>query len=100
MKSVSEKVLCVEIDKYYFKDPKGRIRKYLQFCRRKNCKTESSYNYQNLKPKYCFKHKKEDMVNVKRGHKLCLNCKSSCKTKCTTPKCKYTIANIKPLQNT
>ena len=27
----------------------------------------------NLKtPKYCFKHKKEDMVNVKRGHKLCL----------------------------
>ena len=32
MKSVSEKVLCVKIDKYYFKDPKGRIRKYLQFC--------------------------------------------------------------------
>ena len=23
MKSVSEKVLCVKIDKYYFKDPKG-----------------------------------------------------------------------------
>ena len=29
MKSVSEKVLCVKIDKYYFKDHKGRIRKYL-----------------------------------------------------------------------
>ena len=59
MKIVSEKVLCVKIDKYYFKDHNERIRKYLQFCRRKNCKTESSYNYENLKPKYCYKHKKE-----------------------------------------
>ena len=65
------------------------------FCRRKNCKTVSSYNYENLKPKYCFKHKKEDMVNVKRGHKLCLKCKSSYKTKCTSPKCKYTIEKYK-----
>ena len=31
------------------------------------------------------------MVNVKRGHKLCLKCKSSNKTKFTSPKCKYTI---------
>ena len=95
MKSVSEKVLCFKIDKYYFKDHKGRIRKYLQFCRRKNCKTESSYHYENLKPKYCFKYKKENMVNVKRGHKLCEVCKSSYKTKCTSPKCKYTIDNYK-----
>ena len=65
MKSVSEKVQCVKIDKYYFRDPKGLIRKYLHFCIRKNCKIESSYNYENLKTtKYCFKHKKEDMVNV------------------------------------
>ena len=76
---VTEKVLCVKIDKYYFRNPKRRIQKYLQFCRRKNCKTESSYNYEYLKPKYCFKHKKEDMVNTKRGHKLCQNCKSSYK---------------------
>ena len=96
MKSVSEKVLCVKIDKYYFKDHKGRIRKYLQFCRRKLCKTESSYNYENLKtPKYCFKHKKEDMVNVKRGHKLCLKCKSSYKSKFTSSKCKYRIEKYK-----
>ena len=80
-----------KIDKYYFRNSKGRIYKYSQFCRRKNCKTESSYNNENLKPKYCFKHRKEDMVNTKRGHKLCLNCKSSYKTKCTSPKCKYTI---------
>ena len=92
---VTEKVLCVKIDKYYFRDPEGRIKKHLQFCRRKNCKTESSYNYENLKPKYCLKHKKEDMVNVKRGHKLCQKCKSSYKTKCTSPKCKYTIEKYK-----
>ena len=95
MKSVSERFQCVNIDKYYFCDPKGRIQKYLQFCRRKLCKTKSSYNYENLKPKYCFKHKKEDMVNVKTGHKLCLKCKSSYKTKCTSPKCKYTIEKYK-----
>ena len=91
MKSVTQKVQCQKIDKYYFKDHKGIIREYLHFCRRKNCKTESSYNYEYLKSKYCFKHKKENMVNVKRRHRLCLNCKSSYKTKCTSPKCKYTI---------
>ena len=91
MKSVIQKVQCVKIDKYYFRNSKGRIFKYSQFCRKKNCKTESSYNYQNLKPKYCFKHKIEDMVNVKRGHKLCEKCKSSYKTKCVSKQCKYTI---------
>ena len=35
------------------------------------------------------------MVNTKRGHKLCLKCKSSYKTKCTSPKCKYTIQKYK-----
>ena len=95
VKLVTEKVQCIKIDKYYFRDPKGRIRKYLQFCRRKNCKTESSYNYENLKPKYCFKHKKEDMVNTKRNHKLCTKCKSSYKTKCTSKKCKYNIQKYK-----
>ena len=95
MKSVIQKVQCVKIDKYYFRNHKGRIYKYSQFCRRKNCKTESSYNYENLKPKYCFKHKKEDMVNTKRGHKLCLKCRSSYKTKCVSKQCKYTIENYK-----
>ena len=93
--NVTEKIKCQKIDKYFFKTHKGRIKKYLQFCRRKNCKTESSYNYENFKPKYCFKHKKEDMVNTKRGHKLCEKCKTSYKTKCTSPKCKYTIKKYK-----
>ena len=93
--NVTEKIKCQKIDKHFFRDAEGRIEKYLQFCRRKGCKTESSYNFENLKPKYCFKHKKEDMVNVRRGHKLCPNCKSSYKTKCTSPKCKYTIQKYK-----
>ena len=93
--SVNEKVKCQKIDKFYYKTPKGHIFKYSQFCRRKNCKTESSYNFQDLKPKYCFKHKKDDMVNVKRCHKLCLKCRSSYKTKCASKQCKYTIENYK-----
>ena len=95
MKCVSQKIKCQKIDKFYYKTPKGCVFKYSQFCRRKYCKTESSYNFENLKPKYCFKHKKEDMVNVKRGHKLCQKCKSSYKTKCTSKKCKYTIQKYK-----
>ena len=79
VKKVGEKIKCQKIDKFYFRDHTGRTRKYLQYCRRLKCKTESSYNYENLKPKYCFKHKKDDMVNVKRNHKLCDKCKSSYK---------------------
>ena len=56
--SIVDKVKCVKIDKFYYKTPEGLIKKYLKYCRRKNCKTESSYNYENLKPKYCLKHKK------------------------------------------
>ena len=40
MKSVSEKVECVKIDEYYFRDPKERIRKYLL--------VEESFAKQNL----------------------------------------------------
>ena len=93
--SVTQKIKMIKIDKFYYKTPEGHIYKYSQYCRRINCKTESSYNYENLKPKYCNKHKKENMVNVKRGHKLCKICKSSYKTKCTSPKCKYTIEKYK-----
>ena len=100
MKTVSQKVRCQKIDKYYFKDPKARIQKYLRFCRRKNCKTESSYNYENLKSKYCFKHKKEDMVNTKRGHKLCLKCKSSYKQNLFQSNVNIRLKNIEVLQNT
>ena len=35
------------------------------------------------------------MINVKRGHKLCQDCKKGYKNKCNTPSCKYTIKNYK-----
>ena len=72
-----------------------QILKYSHYCIEKNCKTESSYNYENLKPFSCNKHKLEKMVNVKRGHKLCQKCNNGYKLKCNTPKCKYTIKNYK-----
>ena len=93
--NMTEKIKCQKIKKYFFKSPEGKIKKYLKYCRRKNCKTESSYNYKNLKPKYCLKHKKDDMVNVKSGHKLCLKCKESYKKQCVSPQCKHTIENYK-----
>ena len=90
---VSEKIRSIKINKYFFrKEPEGPIFKYKQFCMRKNCTIESSYNYENIKkPRYCNKHKKENMVNVKRGHNLCPKCKSSYKKTCTSKQCKYTI---------
>ena len=71
MKSVSEKVQCVKIDKYHFRDPKGRIRKYLQFCRRKLCKTESSHNYENLNPSIVLNIKKKTWLML-RGDINCV----------------------------
>ena len=59
MKTVTQKVQCQKIDKYYFKDHKGIIQKYLHFCRRKNCKTESSYNYKILNPNIVLSIKKK-----------------------------------------
>ena len=35
------------------------------------------------------------MVNVKRGHKLCLDCKESYKESCRSPQYKYTIEKYK-----
>ena len=46
---MTEKIKCQKIDKYFFKTPTGGIRKYLKYCRRKNCKIESSYKYENCK---------------------------------------------------
>ena len=93
--SVSEKIKCQKFDKYFYRDPNGNILKYSHYCIEKNCKTESSYNYENLKPIYCNKHKLEKMVNVKRNHKLCKDCEKGYLKKCNTPKCKYTIKNYK-----
>ena len=93
--NVSEKIKCQRIDKYFYRNPEGTILKYSHYCIEKNCKTESSYNYENLKPVYCVKHKLEKMINVKRNHKLCQDCETGYLNQCNTPKCKYTIKNYK-----
>ena len=63
--SVTEKIKYQKIDKYFYRSPEGIIYKYSHYYIEKKCKTESSYNYENLKPIYCNKHKLEKMVNVK-----------------------------------
>ena len=55
--SVTEKILCERIDKYFYRDPDGNIKKYSIYCIEKDCKKLSSYNYENLKQIYCNKHK-------------------------------------------
>ena len=93
--SVSEKVLCQRIDKFFYIDHNGDIKKYSQYCIEKNCKTLASYNYENLKPIYCNKHKFKKMINTKQNHKLCQECETGYLNKCNTPSCKYTIKNYK-----
>ena len=68
---VSERILCRRIDKFFYSDNNGDIKKYSQYCIEKNCKTLASYNYEKNKPRYCNKHKLNEMVNVKRGYRLC-----------------------------
>ena len=48
-KSVGQKILCKRINRYFYQDEAGRKHKYSQYCIEKGCKTESSYNYENLK---------------------------------------------------
>jgi len=42
------------------------------YCTKKYCKSQASFNYKGLKPKYCFTHKKENMIDVK--NKKCITC--------------------------
>ena len=51
-------------------------------------KKTAIYNYMFMKPKFCFDHRNEYMVNIKKKHRLCpyLYISYSQKTKC--PKCK------------
>ena len=53
-----------------------------------NCRKTAIYNYMFMKPKFCFDHKNEYMVNIKKNHRLCPYhyLSHSQKTKC--PKCK------------
>jgi hypothetical protein len=43
-----------------------------KYCIEEDCKTRANYNYKELPPKYCFRHKKENMIDV--VHKKCIDC--------------------------
>ena len=92
---VTDKILCERIDKYFYRDPDGNIKKYSIFCIENNCKKLATYNYEKKKPIYCNKHKKEKMVNTRHGYKLCKKCDRGYLNKCNTPSCKYTIENYR-----
>ena len=57
--SVTEKIKCKKINKFFYRSPEGAILKYSHYCIQKYCNIESSYNYENFKPIYCNKHKLE-----------------------------------------
>ena len=64
--NVTKKFKCQKINKYFYKDPNRNILKYSNYCIEKNCKTESSYNFEKLKPICYNNHKKEKMINTKK----------------------------------
>ena len=41
--SVSEKIKCKKINKFFYRSPDGKILKYSQYCIEKKWRTESSY---------------------------------------------------------
>ena len=65
-------------------------KKNSKFCNSDNCKKTAIYNYMFMKPKFCYKHKNEYMVNIKKRHILCLYhyLSHSQKTKCLECKIK------------
>ena len=87
--SVTDKILCERIDKYFYRDPDGNIKKYSIYCIEKDCKTLAAYNYEKNKPLYCNQHKKEKMINTRHNYKLCKKCDRGYLNKCNTPSCKY-----------
>ena len=93
--SVTDKILCERIDKYFYRDPDGNIKKYSIYCIEKDCKTLAAYNYEKKKPLYCNQHKKEKMINTRHNYKLCKKCDRGYLNKCNTPSCKYTIENYR-----
>ena len=91
--SVTDKILCKRIDKYFYRDHNDNIKKYSIYCIKENCKTLAAYNYEGTKPIYCNKHKLEKMINTRHNYKLCKKCFRGYLNKCNTPSCKYRIEN-------
>ena len=63
-------------------------KKNSKFCNDDNCKKTAIYDYMFMKPKFCFKHKNEYMVNIKKKHILCPYHYLSHSKKAKCPECK------------
>ena len=56
----------------FYMSPEGKILKYKKYCIINNCKKLSSYNYSGKKEiLYCNEHKKDKMVNIRKGYSYC-----------------------------
>ena len=55
--SISERILCERINKFFYRNHEGKILKCSIYCIKKDCKILASYNNEKLKPIYCNKHK-------------------------------------------
>ena len=63
-------------------------KKNSKFCNYNHCKKTAIYNYMFMKPKFCFDHKNEYMVNMRKKHRLCPYHYISYSQKTICPKCK------------
>ena len=61
-----------KLNQFFYMNSKGDILKYKKYCIINNCKKISSYNYFGQKEfLYCNEHKRENMINVKKGYLYC-----------------------------
>ena len=61
-----------KLNQFFYMNSKGDISKYKKYCIINNCKRITSFNYSGEKEfLYCNEHKRENMVNVKKGYLYC-----------------------------
>ena len=63
-------------------------KKKSKFCNYNNCNKAAIYNYESMKPKFCFDHKYKGMVNIRKKHTSCEKHDISHSPKIVCPKCK------------
>ena len=61
-----------KLNEYFYMTTEGQILKYQKYCIIDNCKKLSSFNYPGEKKiLYCNEHKKNKMINIRKGYKYC-----------------------------
>ena len=61
-----------KLNQYFYMTPEGDILKYKKYCVISDCKKTGSFNYNNEKDFfYCNDHKRDGMINTRKGYVLC-----------------------------